>query len=262
MLTSHRNGRAGQVPSAPGAVFGAALDWQRAVKALAIATVSLLCAGCADTPANCRDEVAAAFERLRTSGRPYRREATYLSDQRIYRETAEYFPPDRMREITDRGIPGDETSEVIRVGARAWDRKWSKRWSWHEWEPGLAQEIFGQRAGMDFSIWPDRIVPERDAFECLGRVMFRGAAYVGYRARLPKVIVSFSVSKAQPSEQERQELISKAQQMPQLWRTVFLDWQSALPAHDLVAEESQLDNPTSEVRFTYPSDIKIEPPDP
>src|SRR5262245_37975508 len=221
---------AGQTSRRTHRVFRTAPDRQSAVRTFAVVTFSLLCAGCSEAPTKCRDEVAAAYERLRTSGRPYRRETTVVvSDQQAYRETAEYLPPDRMREITDRGIPGDETSEVIRVGARVWDRKWSKRWRWHEWEPGLAQEIFGGSAAMDFSIWPGRIVPERDAFECLGRVMFRGAAYVGYRARLPKVIVSFSVSKAQPSEQERQELISKAQQMPQLWRTVFLDWQSALP---------------------------------
>jgi len=115
---------------------------------------------------------------------------------------------------------------------------------------------------MDFSIWPDRIVSEREAFECLGRVVFKGTAYVGYRARLPKVIVSVSTSSAQPREQDQQELMSKFEKMPQLWRTVLLDWRSALPAHDIMAEENQLDNPASKVRFTYPSDIKIEPPDP
>src|SRR5215467_14867834 len=102
---------------------------------LAITTVALLCAGCTETPANCRDEVAAAFERLRTSGKPYRRETIVtFGDHQTNRETAEYLPPDRMREITDRGMPGDEPSEVIRVGARAWDRTLSKRWSWHAWK--------------------------------------------------------------------------------------------------------------------------------
>jgi len=243
-------------------LFRTAADWQTTVKALAVATFSLVCAGCTETPANCRDEVAAAFERLRTSGKPYRRETTFvISDQQTYRETAEYLPPDRMREITDRGIPGDEPSEVIRIGARAWDRKWSKRWSWHHWESGLAQDIFSQRAGMDSSIWPDRVVPEGHVFECLGRVEFKGTVYAGYRARLPKVISSVSTSKSPPSEQDQQELMSKLQQMPQLWRTVLVDWRSALPAHDLVSEENQINNQTSEVHFTYPGDIKIEPPD-
>ena len=235
---------------------------QHALKTLAVATVALL-SGCTENPANCRDEVAAAFERLRTSGRPYRRTTVIISDQRTYRESAEYIPPDRMREITDRGIPGDETSEVVRVGAQAWDRTLSTRWSWHAWKPGDVQLIYGANSlGMDFSIWPDRVVPERHVFECLGRVVFKGMAYVGYRARLPKVIVRVSTSKDPLSELNEQELMSKLQQMPQLWRTVFLDWHSALPAYDLVAEENQLDNPTSEVHFAYPGDIKIEPPDP
>jgi hypothetical protein len=198
--------RRAQIRARSSHAFRAVSAWQRAVKTLAVATISLRCANCTEAPTNCRDEVAAAFERLRTSGRPYRRETTFVvSDQQTYRETAEYLPPDRMREITDRGIRGDETSEVIRVGARAWDRKWSKRWSWHEWKPGEAQEIFGGSQGMDFSIWPDRVVPERHEFACLGRVVFKGTAYVGYRARLPKAIVSFSTSRAPPSEQDQQE---------------------------------------------------------
>jgi hypothetical protein len=56
--------------------------------------------------------------------------------------------------------------------------------------------------------------------------------------------------------------MSKFQQMPQLWRTVLLDWRNAFPAHDFVAEENQLDNPISKVEYAYPDDIKIEPPDP
>jgi hypothetical protein len=231
------------------------------VKTLAIATIILLCTGCAEATASCRNEVVAAFERLRTSGLPYRRETTIVvNNQQTYRETAEYLPPDRLRKVTDPGSVDVGTSEVIRVGARAWERQ-SKRWSWEEWEPGLAQEIYGGSAGMDFSIWPDRIDPQQLVFECLGRVVFKGTAYVGYRAQLPKTIVSFSVSKAPPSEQEKQELMSKFQQMPQAWRIVFLDTGSALPVYDLKAEENQLDNPTSQVHFTYPNDIKIEPPD-
>jgi hypothetical protein len=230
------------------------------VKTLMVAIVALLCAGCAEATATCRDEVVAAFGRLRTSGLPYRRETTIVvNNQQTYRETAEYLPPDRLRNVTDPGSVDVGTSEVIRVGARAWERQ-SKRWSWDEWEPGLAQEIYGGSAGMDFSIWPDRIVPEQLVFECLGRVEFKGTAYVGYRAKLPKVIFSISTSTAQPSEQEKQELMSKFQQMPQVWRTVFLDWRSALPVLDLRAEENQLDNPTYRVHFTYPDDIKIDPP--
>jgi hypothetical protein len=47
--------------------------------------------------ADYRDEVAAAFERLKTSGRPYRKEmSSVISDQYqlTSHETAEFLPPD------------------------------------------------------------------------------------------------------------------------------------------------------------------------
>jgi len=224
------------------------------VKTLAVAICTLVCAGCAETPATCREEVVAAFERLRTSDRPYRKETVIVvSDQQTYHAIAEFLPPDRMREISNNGVPGYGTVEVIRVGPRAW----SNERGWREWDPGLAQEIYG--AGMDFSALPDRAVPADTAFECLGRVEFKGTAHVGYRARPNKVIARISIS-APLSEQDQRELVSKLEQMPQEWRTVFLDWQSKLPAHDLVAQENQLDNPRYKVQYTYPDDIKIEPP--
>jgi hypothetical protein len=231
----------------------AATDRQRAAKILAAVAFSLLCAGCTETARNCRDEVAAAFERLRTSGRPYRKETVIVvSDQQTYHATAEYIPPDRMREITNIGAPGYGTVELIRIGPRAW----SNESGWREWESGLAQEIYGRGAGMDVSVWPDRAVPENAVFECLGRVEFKGTPYTGYRDQLDKVITTIGPL----SEEEQKRLLSKLQQMPQEWRMVLLDWQSALPAHDLVAEENKLENPRFKTEYSYPNDIKIDPP--
>jgi hypothetical protein len=109
----------------------------------------------------------------------------------------------------------------------------------------------------EFSTLPDHPIPADAAFECLGRVEFNGAAYLGYRARLKTRIVT--ISEGLLSEARQQELTRKLQQMPQEWRTVFVDPESALPAYDLVAQENQLDSPSSNVRYTYPSNIKIEP---
>jgi hypothetical protein len=62
------------------------------------------------------------------------------------------------------------------------------------------------------------------------------------------------------SDPTQQELQRKLRQLPQEWRTVFVDPQSALPAHDLTAQENQLDHPGRKVQYTYPTDIKIDPP--
>ena len=245
-----------------GCVFRAAPDRQRAVKTLAVATFALLCAACTEASADCRDDVAAAFERLRTSGRPYRKEVTSdVSDQQTVRGTAEFLPPDRMREITNNGVAGYGTVETIRVGTRAWLNSVAG-WPWgcREWDPVFIQMIF--EAGKDLSTLPDPVIPADDVFECLGRVEFKGTAYLGYRARLEKRIATIAIGPL--SETKQQELSrkpqDKPQDKPQEWRTVFVDPQSMLPAYDLVSQENQLDNPKDKARYTYPNNIKIEPP--
>jgi hypothetical protein len=229
-------------------VFRAAPDRQFAMKTLVVAAFSLLCAGCNEAPANCRGEVAATFERLRTSGQPYRKERVVGG----HHETSEFLPPDRMRQITNDGIPGHGTVEIIRVGARAWSKE---KDGWHELVPGVAQ-LFSPRL--------DLAVPANTVFECLGRVKFQSTAYLGYRARFNQAIavpVAVPVARNTPlSETKQQELSRELQEMPQEWRTVFIDTQSTLPAHDLVAQENQLDSPRDKVQYTYPNSMKIEPP--
>jgi hypothetical protein len=55
------------------------------------------------------------------AGRPYRKEVTFVvGGQQHFHGTVEFLPPDRMREITNNGVPGYGTVETIRVGQRAW----------------------------------------------------------------------------------------------------------------------------------------------
>jgi len=235
-------------------VFRVAPDRQRIVKTLMAAALLLLCAGCTKNPEKCRDEVAAAFERLRTSGRPYRKETISVSGRQTFHEITEFVPPDRMRQFMNNGVPGYENSVTIRIGRRAW----SNDNGWRECEPGLAQEIYG--AGMDSELLPDRpIVPADSVFECLGRVEFNGTMYIGYRSRITK-FAWYSSSAAPLSEKDLQELSAKVRQMPPVFRTVFVDWPSMLPAYDLVAQENQIDKPRSIVKYAYPASIEIAPP--
>jgi hypothetical protein len=183
-----------------------------------------------------------------------------VSDQPTIRGTAEFLPPDRMREITSNGFRGYGTIEIIRVGARAW-LNWAAGWpwGWREWNPTDMQMIL-EAGNKDFSTMRDRPIPADAMFERLGRVEFNGTAYVGYRARLNKAILALVAPNGALSETRKQELDRKFRQMPQEWRTVFVDPQSMLPAYDLEAQENQLDSPSSKVRYTYPNNIKIEPP--
>jgi hypothetical protein len=262
-----------------GCVFRAAPDRQRAVKTLAVATFALLCAACTEASADCQDEVAAAFERLTTSGRPYRMETTsVISGQQTSRQTSEFVPPDRMRVVTNNGVPDYGPTETIQDGQRAWLNEgggWP--WGWREWDTRLDDALLRARmekipaddvgarprifrVGKDFAVvhfllLQNYYIPADAVFECLGKVEFEGTTYIGYRNRFVRARI-VEVAPGASSETRQQELSRK----PQEWRTVFVDRESMLPAYDLVSQEYQLDNPSHKVQYTYPIDIKIEPP--
>jgi hypothetical protein len=203
---------------------------------------------------DCRDEVAAAFERLKTSGRPYREETTATTDRWTFREIVEFVPPDQMRLSNNRIWIMNEY--YIRIGQRAWSN-WSPfPWGWSEEYPDPRFAQMKLRTIDDIAAVPNVPPP---VYECLGRVEFEGAAYLGYRARLERRIIAFA-SNGALSESRKQELERELEQMPQEWRTVFVDPESRLPAYKLVAQKNQLGNPSSKVQYTYPNNINIEPP--
>jgi hypothetical protein len=254
-------------------------DRQFAMKTLAVATFALLCAGCTTASADCGDEVAAAFERLTTSGRPYRMETTsVITDRQTSRQTSEFVPPDRMRTATNNGVSDSTETIRIRVGQRAWSNEgggWP--WGWREWDTrpddallrariekipaddvGARPRIF--RGGKDFAVvhfllLQNYSIPADAMFECLGRVELEGTTYIGYRTRFVRTRIE-AVAPGASSETRQQEFSRK----PQEWRTVLVDRESMLPAYDLVSQAHQLDNPSHKVQCTYPIDIKIEPP--
>jgi hypothetical protein len=124
---------------------------------------------------------------------------------------------------------------------------------------GARPRIF--RGGKDFAVvhfllLQDYYIPVDVVFECLGMVEFEGTTYIGYRNRFVWETRIAAAAFSAPSETRQQELSRK----PQGWRTVFVDRESMLPAYDLVSREYQLDNPSHKVQYTYPIDIKIEPP--
>jgi hypothetical protein len=248
------------------------------MKTLAVATFALLCVGCTKASADCREDVAAAFEHLKTSGLPYRMEKiVVISGQQTYRRMSEFVPPDRMRGISSNGVQGYLPTETIRVGQRAWlNESGGWPWGWREWDPRPADDLVARmektpadddgarmrifREARDSAVrnflllQNDYSIPADAMFECLGRVEFDGAVYLGYRIPLHSVTIS-EVAVGASSETRQQEFSRR----PPEWRTIFVDRESMLPAYDLVSQAYQYYNPRDKVQFTYPSDIKIEP---
>jgi hypothetical protein len=215
--------------------------------AAALVIFSLLGAGCSEAPppAHCQDEVMAAFKRLKMPGLPYRRETVRVyNGQAEFHMTQDVIPPDRTRTITYTSDPS-YTSEVIDVGERTWAR-WPRR---NEgWSEVTAKSI----------IVIQDVSKHEGPFTCLGPVVFDGKAYIGYRARAAELFV---LDVLRPRSEKRQEELAAIRHMPQPWRTVLLEASNLLPAYDLLAQERQFDSPSmSSEHYTYPDDIRIEPP--
>ena len=221
--------------------------WNACHRAAGVLVVfSLLGAGCSKAPpAHCQDEVMAAFKRLETPGLPFRKETVRVyNGQAEFHMTYEFLPPDRRRYISYNTNPS-YTSETIEIGERTWARSPRQSEAWSEVKAKSVTILI--RDSKD------------EAFACLGRVEYNGKAYIGYRARAAE---SFVLDVLRPQSQKaRQDDLAAIRQMPQPWRTVLLEPSSLLPAYDLLAQENPFDSPNRRSdHYTYPDDIRIDPP--
>jgi hypothetical protein len=167
-----------------------------------------------------------------------------LRGVRIIAETAEFIPPDRKRRILEY-VGGQPPTDMMRVGERTWMRQYE---AWFEGYGWVDQDIF-----------PSGVGSTKTLFECLGIVAFEGKTFAGYRTsddndpRREMVVVA--VGKI-----GQQEDLARLRQQLTLWRTILVDVETGLPSYQIVAGANQLDTPVWKMHYTYPSDIRIEPP--
>lgn len=175
--------------------------------------------------ADCGSKVEDAFQRLKTSGRPYRIETE--TDQPGNVSIFEVVPPDRMR-LKHRIKEGDDWFELVRVGNRVWLQ-----------EDALPSDTVGV-----FDDHMKRLGRPFGAFECLGPVKFSGKTYTGYRTYHLEFLV-------QPGQQHTER---------RYWRTVLVDRKTGSLAYEIASPDKHLDKLKSRKHYTYPDRIIIDPP--
>ena len=186
-------------------------------------------AGPALADEKCRGEVAAAFNKQRTS-RVFAMTTELKTPSGIVEIKAEYQPPDRMRQTVT--APGQEMLETVLYGQRAYSRQGSK---WEELMPAVAQTIIAQvRAA---TIDPPKEVGN---FDCMGTTTLDGKEYLAYRSV------------------EKQADAGAATGAPQLHRTIYLDPKTGLPALNIVAGDGPNAERVFKATYDYPEKIEIE----
>lgn len=188
-------------------------------------------AACATLPgaaqADCKQEVADAFEKQRKSS-GFRTQSRMLSERGPMKMTVDYILPDRMHQTVKAAIDPAAT-ETILVGKRAWVSS-GKGWQELPLEDALnVVETFQSIMKAD---------KEQPVFDCLGYVTLDGRKLLAYEAMKDK-----SAPPGQPV------------------RMVYVDPTTGLPARSIVAQKDKLDRPFFQQDYSYPLDIKIEPPD-
>ncbi len=192
-----------------------------------ITTAFALYSGAAN--AGCKDEVAAAFEKQRTSP-AFRVQMSQPAPAGEISMTVDYLPPDRMMQsVNGPGMPSEQQTLV--VGTRAFS---GTAGAWQELLPQFSQSVV---ANVKSAIGQSQ--PNLGDFDCLGTVPFEGKNYLGYR------------TKPAPAVDGNKDAIA---------RTLYIDAATGLPAFNVVAPISASEPAVMKAVYSYPTDIVIEAP--
>ncbi len=194
---------------------------------IVVTTALALSSGAAN--AGCKEEVAAAFEKQRTSP-AFRVQMSQPAMAGEISMTVDYLPPDRMiQTVNGPGMPSEQQTLV--VGDRAFS---GTAGAWQELLPQFSQSVV---ANVKSAVGQSQ--PNVGDFDCLGTVPYDGKDYLGYR------------TKPTPDAATNKDAIA---------RTLYVDAANGLPAFNIVAPMSASAPPVMKAVYSYPSDIVIEAP--
>lgn len=178
--------------------------------------------------ADCKQEVADAFDRQRRSS-AFRIVARMINERGPLKMTVDYILPDRMHQTVKAAIDPAAT-ETILVGKRAWV------------SGGAGWQVLPMEDALNLAEDMEKTVVkgggEQPIFDCLGYVEIDGRKLRAYEAMADK-----TAPPGQPT------------------RMVYVDPVSGLPVRSIVAQKDKLDRPFFQQDYSYPQDIKIEPPE-
>lgn len=188
-----------------------------------IAMIALASAAHAD----CKQEVADAFAKQRQSS-AFRLVTSMVNERGPIKMTVDYLLPDRMHQ-TVKAVIDPAATETILVGKRAWVSGGSG------WKELPMEDALSLAEEMEKTVVKGP--GEQPIFDCLGHVELDGRKLLAYEAMKDKT--------APPDQPVRM---------------VYIDPVTGLPARSIVAVKEKLDRPFFKQDYSYPQDIKIEPP--
>jgi len=195
--------------------------------------------------AECKDEVLTSLEKQRHS-QAFRMETSMVLDQGPVNMIVEYLPPGRMHQ-TVKVATEDKPTETIIIGLKAWSKADGP---WEEM-PEETSKMMSAQLNELLGDDPGNI----GTVGCLGSTTVDGRELVVYRIENDAQTGPKDFS---PGAKEKAAAALADEGRP--LRMFYVDPATGLPARSLFARANKLDKPIFRANYSYPSDIKIEPP--
>ncbi|HKZ96097.1 MAG TPA: hypothetical protein VJ045_03865 [Hyphomicrobiaceae bacterium] len=193
-------------------------------------------AGASSARADCSTEVQLAVQ-AQGKQRFLRKETQLVSEEGPVNMTIEYQIPDRMRQIVSL-VADPKPVETIVVGDKAWSNAGQ---GWKEVAEPETQQLIQFMIKSSSQIYQDV-----GKFECLGAETVDGKQLRAYRG----LDEAPNVPGKDPPQTQKNEAV----------RMIYLDAETGLPARSIFARPAMLDKPIFKEVYTYPAELKIEPP--
>ena len=206
-----------------------------------IFAIFLTClSGSAFADVSCKDQVDAAFAKLREAGK-FRLDTTIKNKDGMLKMQADYVLPDRMHQTVTLGGEG-AAMEMIVVGKKAWSNQGG---GWAELPEAFAQTVANQIK--DTVADSPKVSTE---YKCLGDKEFEGKTYALYQGVLAMPL---------PSDAKDKGPRVKALSAPNL-QNVYVDKATGLPARNIVTPVTEPESRVFDGTFTIVKELSIEPP--
>ena len=204
-----------------------------------VTAVALLIAASGAAEAACKDEVSAALERQRKSS-GFRMQTVMLSQDGIVNMTVDYVLPDRMHQFVN--LANDpKPVETILIGKQAWSRQGGP---WTPLQPETTNQLAEQ---MKDTVGEDEA--KLGDFECLGKQSVAG-----------KDLFAYQGENEDPNEKKDPAAKDQPKAPDRPIRIIYVDPTTGLPMRSVFGRANKLDKPIFEANYSYPIDIKIDPP--
>lgn len=179
----------------------------------------------------CRDEVAAALKKLRSTSW-FRMNTSMITESGPVSMEIDYVLPDRMHQTVTQHL-SNQKSEIILVGAEAWGTD-GKGWQ------RLGGELIGQlRAQMTENV----VEQQADVgnYACKGKVQIDGRDVMSYKLE---------------DEPDKESTAPKNA----TFRMFYVDALTGMPLSNALLVPGREQAPLFKATYSYPVDMKIEPP--